>query len=89
MTTPSALGRQVPDFSLPGTGGPFRLAEHRGKPLVIYFYPKDNTPGCTTEAGQFRDQYAEFARFGCAVYGVSRDGVKSHEGFKAKLGLPF
>ncbi len=89
MTTPSALGRQVPDFSLPGTGGPFRLAEHRGKPLLIYFYPKDNTPGCTTEAGQFRDQYAEFARLGCAVYGVSRDGVKSHEGFKAKLGLPF
>ncbi|HZV55468.1 MAG TPA: peroxiredoxin, partial [Rhodocyclaceae bacterium] len=59
------------------------------RPLVIYFYPKDNTPGCTTEAGQFRDLHDEFRRLGCALYGISRDSIKSHEGFKAKLGLPF
>ena len=89
MTTPSALGLTVPDFALPATGGEFHLAAHHGKPLVIYFYPKDNTPGCTTEAGQFRDLHAEFVKLGCAIYGVSRDSLKSHEGFKAKLGLPF
>jgi len=86
---PSALGLAVPDFSLPATGGPFSLAAQQGRPLVIYFYPKDNTPGCTTEAGQFRDLHAEFLRLGCPVFGVSRDSLKSHEGFKAKLGLPF
>ena len=89
MTTPSAVGLIVPDFTLPATGGEFRLSDHAGKPLVIYFYPKDNTPGCTTEAGQFRDLHAEFVKLGCAIYGVSRDSIKSHEGFKAKLGLPF
>lgn len=89
-TTASAVGLEVPDFSVPATGGAtFRLTANRGKPLVIYFYPKDNTPGCTTEAGQFRDLHAKFEKLGCAVYGVSRDGLKSHEGFKAKLGLPF
>lgn len=89
MTTPSAVGLEVPDFTAAATGGEFRLSARRGKPLVIYFYPKDNTPGCTTEAGQFRDLHGEFARLGCAVFGVSRDSMKSHEGFKAKLGLPF
>jgi peroxiredoxin Q/BCP len=87
--TDSAVGLTVPDFTLPATGGEFRLSAHAGKPLVIYFYPKDNTPGCTTEASQFRDLHAEFAKLGCAIYGVSRDSLKSHEGFKAKLGLPF
>ena len=81
--------KKIPDFTLPGTGGTFRLADHAGRPLVIYFYPKDNTPGCTTEAGQFRDLHGEFAKLGCAVFGVSRDSQASHEGFKAKLGLPF
>jgi peroxiredoxin Q/BCP len=85
----SAVGLVVPDFALPTTGGEFSLSAHAGRPLVIYFYPKDNTPGCTTEAGQFRDLHGEFARLGCAIYGVSRDSLKSHEGFKAKLGLPF
>lgn len=85
-----AVGLKVPDFSLPATGGStFSLAAHAGKPLVIYFYPKDSTPGCTTEAGQFRDLHAEFAKLGCPVYGVSRDSLKSHENFKAKLELPF
>jgi len=85
-----AVGLKVPDFSLPATsGGTFDLAAHAGKPLVIYFYPKDSTPGCTTEAGQFRDLHAEFAKLGCPIYGVSRDSIKSHENFKAKLELPF
>ncbi len=88
--TASLVGLEVPDFSLPATGGKeFRLSAQRGRPCVIYFYPKDNTPGCTTEAGQFRDLHPEFARRGCDVFGVSRDSLKSHEGFKAKLGLPF
>lgn len=85
----SAIGLKVPDFTLAGTGGEFRLSDHRGHPLVLYFYPKDNTPGCSTEAGQFRDRHAEFIRRHCPVYGISRDGVKSHQGFKAKLDLPF
>ena len=77
------------DFTLPATGGEFRLSAYAGAPLVIYFYPKDSTPGCTTEAGQFRDLHAEFAKLGCRIFGVSRDSLKSHESFKAKLGLPF
>jgi len=87
MTTANAL---IDDFSLPATGGKdFQLLRTRGKPLVIYFYPKDDTPGCTTESEQFRDLYAEFQQVGCALVGISRDSVKSHERFKAKLGLPF
>ena len=86
---PSALGLRVPDFTVPATGGEFSLAAHRGKPVVMYFYPKDNTPGCTTQAQQFRDLHAEFLRAGCVVVGVSRDDLKAHESFKAKLGLPF
>ena len=88
-STPSALGLQVPDFTVPATGGDFTLSAHIGKPVVLYFYPKDNTPGCTTQAQQFRDLHAEFVKSGCVVLGVSRDSLKSHEGFKAKLGLPF
>jgi peroxiredoxin Q/BCP len=84
------LGKAVKDFSLPSTGGgSFRLSEHRGKPLVLYFYPKDNTPGCTTEGADFRDRYAAFRKAGAEVVGVSRDSLKSHEGFKAKLKFPF
>ncbi|MEW5889638.1 MAG: peroxiredoxin [Pseudomonadota bacterium] len=84
------IGKAVPDFSLPGTSNlAFSLSSARGKPLVLYFYPKDNTPGCTTEAQQFRDLHDEFVRVGCAIYGISRDSVKSHEGFKKKLALPF
>ena len=80
----------VADFSLPATGDQtFTLSGARGKHLVIYFYPKDNTPGCTTEAQQFRDLYAGFKKAHCEVVGISRDSLKSHESFKAKLGLPF
>jgi peroxiredoxin Q/BCP len=86
---PSAIGLQVPDFTVPATGGEFTLSAFQGKSLVLYFYPKDNTPGCTTQAQQFRDLHGEFVRAGCIVVGVSRDSLKSHESFKAKLGLPF
>lgn len=67
----------------------FHLADYRGKNLVLYFYPKDNTPGCTTEGMQFRDLHPEFQRFNTEIFGVSRDSLKSHESFKAKLGMPF
>lgn len=89
-STPSAVGLEVPDFSLPATSGKtFRLIALRGQPLVLYFYPKDSTPGCTTEAMQFRDHYASFEGARCSLWGISRDSIKSHESFKAKLGLPF
>jgi len=77
------------DLTLSATGAGFSLAEHTQRTLVLYFYPKDNTPGCTTEAGQFRDLHAEFTAAGAAVFGISRDSLKSHENFKAKLALPF
>ena len=80
----------APDFELPATGGKtFRLSEARGKPLILYFYPKDNTPGCTTEGSDFRDAYKAFQKAGTDVYGISRDSMKSHEGFKAKMKFPF
>jgi peroxiredoxin Q/BCP len=80
----------VADFILPATGGAdFKLYPIRSKSLVIFFYPKDNTPGCTTEVQQFRDLYAEFEEAGCEVVGLSRDSIKSHENFKAKFTLPF
>ena len=78
------------DFQLPATGGQvFRLSEQRGKIVVLYFYPKDNTSGCTIEGQEFRDLHAQFEKAGAVVAGVSRDSVKSHEGFKAKEGFPF
>jgi peroxiredoxin Q/BCP len=83
-------GNPVPDFELPATGGQsFRFSGVRGSPLVLYFYPRDNTPGCTAEGQQFRDLHAAFAAAGCALYGVSRDSIKSHENFKAKMEFPF
>jgi peroxiredoxin Q/BCP len=84
------LSKAVKDFSLPSTGGgTFRLSEHRGKKLVLYFYPKDNTPGCTTQGADFRDRHRDFTSAGAEVFGISRDSLKSHEGFKAKLKFPF
>jgi peroxiredoxin Q/BCP len=78
------------DFELPSTGGKtFKLSEHSGKTLVIYFYPKDSTPGCTTQGQQFRDHYADFAAANTEIFGISRDSVKSHENFKAKFEFPF
>jgi peroxiredoxin Q/BCP len=79
----------VKDFTLPGTGGPFRLSAVKSKFLVVYFYPKDNTPGCTTEGMQFRDLHKEFRKAGCEIVGISRDSLKSHENFKAKMAFSF
>lgn len=86
---PCMLDKPVPDFELPSTDGDFRLSDLRGKPLVIFFYPKDNTPGCTLESQQFRDLYPQFKSAGWEVVGVSRDNMKSHHGFRAKFELPF
>ncbi|WP_311196646.1 peroxiredoxin [Rugamonas fusca] len=80
----------IADFSAPMTGGQtFQLAGRPARYTVLYFYPKDNTPGCTTESMAFRDLYAQFQAAGTEIYGISRDSLRSHEGFKAKLGLPF
>jgi len=85
-----APDKKVREFSLPSTGGgTFRLSEQRGKALVLYFYPKDNTPGCTAEGADFRDRYAAFRKAGAEVAGVSRDSLKSHEAFKARMKFPF
>jgi len=80
---------KLEDFALPATGGTFRLSDHKGMKVVLYFYPKDNTPGCTTEGAAFRDLHGKFTSAGAVVAGVSRDSLKSHEGFKAKMGFPF
>ena len=81
--------RKVDDFTAESTGGPFALSAHRGHPVVLYFYPKDNTPGCTTEGAQFRDLYKKFLKAGAIVAGVSRDSLKSHAGFSDKMDFAF
>jgi thioredoxin-dependent peroxiredoxin len=83
------LGKKVADFTAPATGGAFKLSDHRGEAVVLYFYPKDSTPGCTTEGAQFRDAYKKFRKAGAIVVGCSRDSLKSHENFKAKMAFPF
>ena len=84
------LDQPAADFEIPATGGQmFRLSAMRGSPLVLYFYPKDNTPGCTDEGIQFRDLHGEFVKQKCSVFGISRDTLKSHEGFKTKMSFPF
>jgi peroxiredoxin Q/BCP len=80
----------IADFSAPMTGGQtFQLAGRKAKYTVLYFYPKDNTPGCTTESMAFRDLHDTFKKAGAEIYGISRDSLRSHENFKEKLGLPF
>ena len=87
---PSILNMTVPDFSAQITGTkPFQLSQFRGKKLVLFFYPKDNTPGCTTESLQFRELYPIFQQAGTEIIGISRDSIRSHDGFKSKLDLPF
>ncbi len=86
---PVAVGRKVPDFKVPATGGEIRLSALKGRKVVLYFYPKDNTPGCTTQGGDFRDRHDAFSQAGAVVLGVSRDSLKSHEGFKGKHEFPF
>jgi peroxiredoxin Q/BCP len=96
VTTPSVstasiakLNERVPEFTAASTGGEFELAKHFGKPLVLYFYPKDATPGCTTQGENFRDLYRDFRNAGAEVVGVSRDSLKSHRNFKSKMEFPF
>jgi thioredoxin-dependent peroxiredoxin len=84
------VGDTAPDFDLPTDGGgSLKLSSLRGKKVVLYFYPKDSTPGCTTEAEGFRDTLGEFAKTGTEIVGVSKDSVKRHDNFKAKYDLLF
>ena len=84
------VNKPLPEFEALATGNESLSNQSLiGQTVVLYFYPKDNTPGCTTEAMQFRDKYKDFVKAGATVYGVSRDNMKSHEDFKEKLELPF
>lgn len=88
--TNTMLNHPVPDFALPATSGKtIRLSDFLGQYVVVYFYPKDSTPGCTTQGMQFRDAYADFQQANTEIVGISRDSVKSHENFKAKFSFPF
>ena len=82
-------GQKVVDFKAAGTGGEFSLSAQKGHPVILYFYPKDNTPGCTVEGAQFRDLHKQFTKLGAVVVGISRDSLKSHENFKTKMAFPF
>lgn len=85
-----AVGKKVPNFEIPATGEQtVKLSALKGQKVVLYFYPKDSTPGCTQEGQDFRDQYAKFKRAGAVVFGVSRDSLKSHEKFKEKQQFNF
>lgn len=84
------LNQPIPNFELPSTGDKFfRLSEHLGKNILIYFYPKDNTPGCTSEGQNFRDNIETFNKHNTIILGVSRDSVRTHENFKTKQAFPF
>ena len=84
------VGKKVPDFTLPATGDQdISLSDFKGKNVVVYFYPKDSTSGCTTEGQNFRDKIATFRRRKTAILGVSRDSIRSHENFKKKQAFPF
>ncbi|MBA3980928.1 MAG: peroxiredoxin [Alcanivorax sp.] len=90
MSKTAQLDKAVPAFSVAATSGlTLRSRDLKGHKVVLYFYPKDNTPGCTTEGSDFRDLHAEFEQIGCRVFGVSKDSLRSHENFRNKLGLPF
>jgi len=84
-----SVGQPVPDFSTETTAGPFRLSAAPPQVRILYFYPKDNTPGCTTQGAAFRDAWPRLRAAGATVLGASRDSLKSHAGFKAKMGFPF
>jgi thioredoxin-dependent peroxiredoxin len=86
---PVSTGKPVPAFTATTTSGTVTLSSLKGRKVVLYFYPKDSTPGCTTEGGDFRDLHDEFEAAGATVLGVSRDSLKSHQNFKAKQGFPF
>ena len=84
-----AIGQPIPALEAVATGGSVRFENLHGKTLVLYFYPKDSTPGCTTESQDFRDQYEAFVNAGATIFGISRDSLKSHEKFKTNSDLPF
>jgi len=84
------LNQSVSDFQLPATGGKnFQLSNYLNRHVILYFYPKDSTPGCTTQGIQFRDAYTDFQSLNTEIFGISRDGLKSHENFKTKFTFPF
>jgi len=84
------MTEKVKDFELPATdGSPFKLSAQKGKKVVIYFYPKDSTPGCTLEGQEFRDLHPKFRKANTVVVGISRDSLKSHESFRSKQEFPF
>ena len=87
--TNASLDRPIPDFTVDSTDGKLSAADLRGQPTALYFYPKDNTPGCTQEGEEFRDLHSEFAKLGVHLFGISRDSLASHEAFRAKHALPF
>ncbi|MGB6007235.1 peroxiredoxin [Castellaniella sp.] len=87
--TSVATGQALPAFQASSTHGPVDSSALQGTPFVLYFYPKDNTPGCTTESQDFRDLHGQFQAIGCQIYGISRDSLKSHENFTDKQSLPF
>jgi peroxiredoxin Q/BCP len=90
MSETVSIGKAVPNFTLPATGDKqISLKDLKGQNVVLYFYPKDSTPGCTTEGQNFRDNYAKFKRQNTIVFGVSRDSLKSHENFRGKQNFPF
>jgi peroxiredoxin Q/BCP len=90
MNTPISINQAIHDFEAPATSGlQFKLSAYLGKIVVLYFYPKDSTPGCTTQAIAFRDHYAAFQQANVEIFGISRDSLKSHENFKTKFSLPF
>ncbi|HSR70946.1 MAG TPA: thioredoxin-dependent thiol peroxidase [Kiloniellales bacterium] len=90
MAVKATPGKQAPDFTLPTDGGgTVRLEDLRGRKVVLYFYPKDDTPGCTKEACGFRDSLPDFSKLGAEVIGISKDSVARHDRFKAKYELPF
>lgn len=85
-----SIGKKVPAFTVPATGDQkIKLSELKGKNVVLYFYPKDSTPGCTTEGQDFRDNIRKFRTRDTVILGVSRDSIKSHENFKSKQCFPF
>jgi peroxiredoxin Q/BCP len=86
---PLAIDKKVPEFSAESTAGPVKLSALKGKTVVLYFYPKDSTPGCTTEGCDFAAAHKKFDKAGAVILGVSRDSLKSHANFKAKMAFPF
>ena len=86
---PMAIDKKVPDFTAESTGGKVKLSALKGRIVVLYFYPKDSTPGCTTEGCDFAAAAKKFDKAGAVILGVSRDSLKSHDSFKAKMGFPF